>query len=107
MRKRFRIFIVLASTFAMVAVLGVGTAFASNSPATDWDCTDYNQDVGADNLACSDSEVDIVNSGGTAVKPQTLAPILTLPSGNGQDNGQFRGIDNNPFCLLHDSDTAA
>ena len=108
MKKRFRLLIVLASTFAMVAVMGVGTAFAGNTgPPTQWDCTSYDMDVGAENLACGDDPTDIINSGGTAVKEQTLAPILTLPTVNGQNNGQFRGIDRNPFCLLHDSDTAA
>ena len=106
MRRRLRILIVLASTFAMVAVLGVGTAFAGHpgSP-TQWDCNSYSENVGAENLACGDDLAAIILTGGTAVKEETLGPILFGPAGN--SNGQFRGIDNNPFCLLHDSDTLA
>ena len=114
MRRRLRILIVLASTFAMVLMLNVGTALADNTGApTVWDCSEfdpdteeggYSLDVGAPIFACVDEPGVISDTGsdGIAVSERTLAPILTLPAG--VVPGLFNGIDRNPFCLLHDSD---
>ena len=95
MKRRFRILIVLASTFAMVLVLNVGTAFAGNTGApTQWTC-DGPYDGLFDN--CDPDDVD---NAGSAVKEQTLGPILFGPAGLVAE-GEFRGIDRNPFCLIH------
>lgn len=37
---------------------------------------------------------------GSAVKEQTLGPILDGPAGV-LTNGQFAGMDRNAFCLIH------
>ena len=104
MKRRLRRLTVFGGVVGLVMALNVGTAFAGNTgPPTQWDCNSYDLNVGAENLACGDDPADIINSGGTAVKEQTLGPILFGPAG--ASSGQFRGIDRNPFCLLHDSDT--
>ena len=95
MRKRFRILLVLASTFAMVLMLNVGTALADHTGApTQWICDGpYDGDFG-------NCDPEDVTDEGSAVKEQTLGPILNGPAGQ-VANGQFRGIDRNPFCLIH------
>ena len=102
MRRRLRILIVLASTFAMVLVLNVGTAFADNTgDPTSWTCEVYDLEIAPGVFACGDDQADIIETGGTAVSDRTLGPIFNLPSVAGGMNGLFAGIDNNPFCLIH------
>jgi hypothetical protein len=95
MRRSLRVLIVLASTIVLVLALSVGTAFAGNTGApTKWDCAGA-YDGPFDNC----DPADVVNAG-SAVKEQTLGPILLGPAGE-VAKGQFRGIDRNPFCLIH------
>ena len=96
MRKRFRTLIVLASTFAMVLVLGVGTAFANDKgDATDWDCITREA-----NGACS--EPDPATFGVAATK--AFAPVGShipdeaFPAFGGQAG---LALFNNPLCPFH------
>lgn len=91
MRKRFRILLVLASTFAMVLMLNVGTAFA-HEPANTVQLGVPNSPFGSD-------------------------PPLTALLGNSQDRGgaNVNGIDglfqgfvvHAPTCSIHQDVDAA
>ena len=88
MRRRLRILIVLASTFAMVLMLNVGTAFANDKgEATHWTCT-----------TTVDGFCAVPVEGGEATT-HVLGPIFINTPLN---PGQFVGVPNNPLCLLHE-----
>ena len=90
MRRRLRILIVLASTFAMVLMLNVGTAFANDKGhATNWTCT----------LTVEDLCVAPVPGGEATM--HALGPVFNSPAFT-EGQGFFFGVPNNPLCLLHE-----
>ena len=95
MKRRWRVLVVMASVIAMVLAFNVGAASAGHTGApTLWECAGaYDGPFGN----CDSG--DVINEG-SAVKEQTLGPILNGPAGQ-VAKGQFKGIDRNPFCLIH------
>ena len=92
MRRRLRILIVLASTFAMVMVLNVGTAFAENAgDPVDWTCISTEDTTMGE---CTQWETEGI-AAQNAIGPVLFNTPATVA-------GRFVGIDRNPLCLLHD-----
>ncbi len=94
MRKRFRTLIVLASTFVMVLVLGVGTAFANDKgDATDWTCN--TREVGG---FCSDASDFGVAATNAFAPVGSHIPDAAFPAFGGQAG---LALFNNPLCPFH------
>lgn len=97
MRRRLRILVVVASTFAMVLMLNVGTAFAHpNEPATP------NNPFNADNAVF---KTGLDTAGGPQVAPDywididgIRTNIGPIPSNIGIAQGYFA---HSPTCVLH------
>jgi len=107
MRRRLRILVVLASTFAMVLVLGVGTAFANDTgAATAWHCLDAS---GAGEGDFCDFTTERAVADGVAAM-NALAPVgshltdaaATRPGFATDDSPAAVALWNNPLCPFHD-----
>ena len=105
MRKRFRTLIVLASTFAMVLVLGVGTAFANDKgDATLWTCDDAGTAIEGE--FCSFDDPDNLNEIGVAAINASAPVGSHIPAAAGPAFEGQAGIAlfNNPLCPFHGVD---
>ena len=107
MRRRLRVLIVLASTLAMVLVLGVGTAFANDKgAATHWTCLDVG---GQGEGEFCDFTTDRAVADGVAAE-RAFAPVgshFPAAAGNGPgfvnpDSPAAVALFNNPLCPFHD-----